>query len=149
DEGGRAPLPAPRYEEERDSPALEVLRHVVHAWEGVEPWVRYPEVFPQELHARTFLTLMAHPTVPEAIAAADPDVAELITRLATEETQAEPFDAVVRLLTEVARRQLAERRAALAADPDDLEQLRIMQWLTTIVDHLRDPATADGAADQL
>ena len=51
---------------------------------------------------------MAHPTVQEAIDAADPGVADLIGRLATEELQTEPFDAVARLLTEWARQEVAE-----------------------------------------
>lgn len=144
-----APLPAPRYEEERDSPELEVLRHVVHRWDGVEPWVRYPELFSTDLHARAFLALMAHPTVPEAIDAADPDVAELLTRLATEEAQADPFDAVVRLLTELARREIAALRVQIAAQPDDLEPLRLQHWLTQVIDQLRDPKSAGAAADQL
>lgn len=145
----RAPLPAPRLEEERDSPELEVLRQVVHAWEDVEPWIRYPELFRSELNARTFLALMAQPTVPEAIAAADPDVAELLTRLATEERQAEPFDAVVRMLTELARREIADLRLQVAASPDDLTPLRTQHWLTALVDRLRDPSTAREAAEQL
>ena len=61
-----------------------------------------------DLHAAAFRILMAHATVQEAIDAADPGVADLIGRLATEELQAEPFDAVVRLLTEWARQEVAE-----------------------------------------
>ena len=79
----------PRAAEERDGPELEVLRHVVHDWESVEPWVRYEELFRSDLHAATFRVLMAHPTVQEAIDAADPGVADLIGRLATEEMQTE------------------------------------------------------------
>ena len=52
---------------------------------AVEPWIRYEELFRSDLHAATFRVLMAHPTVQEAIDAADPGVAELIGRLATEE----------------------------------------------------------------
>lgn len=141
--------PGPRHQDERDSPELEVLRQVVHHWDAVEPWVRYPELFGSDLHARTFLALMAQPTVPEAIEAADPEVAELLTRLATEEAQAAPFDAVVRMLTELARREIAALRLQVGARPDDLEPLRLQHWLTGIVDRLRDPATADGAAEQL
>ena len=90
----------PRVLDERDGPELEVLRHVVHDWPSVEPWIRYEELFLSDLHAAAFRVLMAHPTVQEAIEAADPGVADLLGRLATEEQQAEPFDAVVRLLTE-------------------------------------------------
>ena len=147
--GRRAPLPPPRHEDERDSPELEVLRHVVHDWPAVEPWVRYPELFGVDLHARAFLALMAHPTVPEAIDAGDPEVAELLTRLATEEAQAEPFDAVARMLTELARREISVLRVQVAARPEDVELLRTQHWLTGVVDRLRTPTTAGEAADQL
>jgi DNA primase len=146
---GRAPLPPARHEDERDSPELEVLRHVVHDWPAVEPWVRYPELFGVDLHARAFLALMAHPTVPEAIAGGDPEVAELLTRLATEEAQAQPFDAVARMLTELARREISALRVQVAARPEDVELLRLQHWLTGIVDQLRSPSTADAAAEQL
>jgi len=148
-DGRRVPRPGPRHQDERDSPELEVLRQVVHHWDAVEPWIRYPELFGSDLHARTFLALMAQPTVPQAIEAADPEVAELLTRLATEEAQAAPFDAVARMLTELARREIAALRLQVAARPDDLEPLRLQHWLTGIVDRLRDPGSADGAAEQL
>ncbi|MGV3760032.1 MAG: DNA primase, partial [Actinomycetota bacterium] len=148
-EGDRAPLPPARHEDERDSPELEVLRHVVHDWPRVEGWVRYPELFAVDLHARAFLALMAHPTVPEAIEGADPEVAELLTRLATEEAQADPFDAVVRMLTELARREISALRLQVGARPEDLELLRLQHWLTGIMDQLRDPKSAEQAAEQL
>jgi DNA primase len=140
---------APRLNEERDSPELEVLRHVVHAWEGVEPWVRYEELFVGDLHARAFRALMAHPTVPAAISTAEPAVAELLTRLATEELQTQPFDAVVRMLTETARSEVRLLRAEVAARPDDPELLRVQHWLTQTIDRLRDERSAGEAADQL
>ena len=65
-----------------------------------------------------FRALMAHPTVPEAIEAADPGVADLLARLAAEEVDSEPFDAVVRLLTERARHEVTgARRRGSAAEP--------------------------------
>jgi DNA primase len=133
----------------RDSPKLEVLRHVVHDWPAVEPWIRYPELFDDELTRRTFLALMEHATVPEAIDAADPEVADLLNRLATDELQASPFDAVVRFLTEVARREVRTLTAQVSVHPDDPELLRLQHWLTQTIDHLRDETTAGAAAEQL
>jgi DNA primase len=143
------PGPPPRLNEERDSPELEVLRHVVHAWEGVERWIAYEELFVDDLHARAFAELMAHPTVPGAIEAADPAVAELLTRLATEEVQTEPFDAVVRMLTETARSEVRLLRARVAAEPEDRELLRVQHWLTQTIDQLRDPHSSADAVEQL
>ena len=58
----------------------------------------------------------------------------------------QPFDAVVRLLTERARHEVTGLVVRVAADPD-LQKLQ--QWLTQIIDQLRDPDTADAAAEQL
>ena len=143
---GRAVRPSTG--DERDGPELEVLRHVVHAWDAVEPWVKYEELFRSELHAATFRILMAHATVQEAIEAADPGVADLIGRLATEELQTQPFDAVLRLLTEWARREVADLTLQAGGDSADalLEQVT---WLKLVAERLQDPATAAGAADEL
>ena len=143
------PAAPPRLNEERDNPELEVLRHVVHAWDGVEPWVHYPELFVGDLHVRAFAALMAHPTVPEAIAAADPAVAELLGRLATEEVQSKPFDAVVRMLTETARHEVRMLHAQIAAQPDDVELLRVQHWLSQTIDQLRDEHSSGEAVEQL
>ena len=98
---------------------------------------------------RTFLALMEHATVPEAIDAADPEVADLLNRLATDELQASPFDAVVRFLTEVGRREVRTLTAQVSVHPDDPELLRLQHWLTQTIDQLRDENTAGAAAEQL
>jgi DNA primase len=138
----------PRAAEERDGPEFEVLRHVVHGWDAVEPWIRYEEVFRSELHAAVFRILMAHPTVQEAIEAADPGVADLIGRLATEELQTDPFDAVTRLLTEWARQEVAELTLKARGD-DAVTLLEQVTWLKLVAERLRDPMSAGAAADEL
>jgi DNA primase len=152
-EGPRTPVegqPVPsrprRDDDERAGPELEVLRHVVHDWAAVEHWIRYEELFERDLHALAFRALMAHPTVTEAIDAADPRVAELLARLATEEVDSEAFDAVVRLLTERARHEVNALVPRVAAEP---ERQHDVQWLTLCIDRLRDPAAAAEAAEQL
>src|SRR3546814_2394576 len=92
---------------------------------------------------------MSHATVPEAIGAAEPEVAELITRLATEEAAPDPFDAVVRMLTETARREVASLAGAIAAEPEPADMMRLQHWLTRMVDQLRDPDSAHDAAEHL
>jgi DNA primase len=138
----------PRAAEERDGPELEVLRHVVHGWEAVEPWVRYEEVFRSELHAAAFRVLMAQPTVQEAIETADPGVADLIGRLATEELHTEPFDAVSRLLTEWARQEVGELTLKARGD-DAVGLLEQLTWLKLVAERLQDPSSAGAAADEL
>lgn len=139
----------PRVLDERDGPELEVLRYVIHDWAAVEPWILYEELFLSDLHAAAFRVLMAHPTVQEAIEAADPGVADLIGRLATEELQAEPFDAVVRLLTERARAEVAGLTARIGSAAEPAELMRQQSWLTMVIDRLRDPNAAVDAASEL
>jgi len=140
----------PRVLDERDGPELEVLRHVIHDWEAVEPWIRYEELFLSDLHAAAFRILMAHPTVQGAIEAADPGVADLLGRLATEEVDSEPFDdAVVRLLTERAGHEIAAAVARSSADPMNKDLLAQQLWLNRLVVQLRDPDAAAQAADEL
>jgi len=147
---GPAPPPVPRARADgRNSPELEVLRHVVHDWTAVEQWIRYADLFASDLNASAFMVLMAHATVPQAIEAADPGVADLLTRLATEEVDSKPFDAVVRLLTEVARREVGSLTVQVTARPDDVPLQRLQHWLSRIIDELRDPVAADAAAEQL
>jgi DNA primase len=138
----------PRATDERDGPELEVLRHVVHGWESVEPWVRYEELFRNELHGAVFRILMAHATVQEAIEAADPGVADLLGRLATEELHTEPFDAVTRLLTEWARQEVAELTLK-AQGEDAVTLLEQVTWLKLVAERLQDPDTSAEAADEL
>ena len=140
------PLQARRIAEERNGPELEVLRHVLHHWEEVEHWIRYEDLFESDLHAMAFRALMAHPTVPEAIEAADPGVADLLARLAAEEVDSDAFDAVVRLLTERARQEVTGMITRVASEPG---LQREQQWLTLCIDQLRDPSTAAVAAEQL
>jgi DNA primase len=137
-----------RAAHERDGPELEVLRHVVHGWEAVEPWIRYEEVFRSELHAATFRVLMDHPTVQASIEAADPGVADLIGRLATEELHTQPFDAVTRLLTEWARQEVADLTLKARGD-DAVVLLERVTWLKLVSERLQDPASAAAAADEL
>ena len=132
---------------ERESPELEVLRHVVHDWSGVEHWIRYEELFEDDVHALAFRALMAHPTVPEAIEAADPAVADLLARLAAEEVDSKPFeDAVVRLLTERVRHEVQGLALRVNAEPDLQQEI---YWLTQRMHELQDPSTAAEAAEQL
>jgi hypothetical protein len=135
-----------RDEVERDSPELEVLRHVLHDWPSVEHWIRYDDLFERDLHAMAFRALMAHPTVPEAIEAADAAVAELLARLAAEEVDSDPFDAVTRLLTERAKREAQSLVPRVNAEPELQAEV---QWLMQCQHQLSDPASAADAADQL
>ena len=91
---------------------------------------------------------MAHPTVQEAIEAADPGVADLIGRLATEELQTEAPDAVVRLLTEWARQEVAELTLKATGD-EAVALLEQVTWLKLVAERLQEPDAWASAADEL
>lgn len=70
----------------------------------------------------------------------------MLARLAAEEVDSEPFDAVVRLLTERARHEVTSLVPRVAAEPDLQHDV---QWLTWCIDQLRDQDAAADAAEQL
>jgi hypothetical protein len=95
-----------------------------------------------------FRILMAHPTVQEAIDVADPGVADLLGRLATDELQTTAFDAVTRLLTEWARVEVAELTLK-ARGEDATALLEQVTWLKLVAERLQDVDTGAAAADEL
>ncbi len=144
--GPRAPVPASAGTSrgvERDSPELEVLRHAVWRWDEVASWL-HESLFVDEVHAAALRALTTTETLRDAIDGADPQTAELLSRLGQEESDSPPFDAVVRLLTEAARCHV--RRLRVSEDRDEMQTLT---WLTARIDDLRDPVTAVVAAEQL
>lgn len=136
--------------DDRHGPALEVLAHVVHSWEDLDGWV-HEHLFTDPLHVEVFRELMAHPTVPEAIAAAPPDVADLLTRLATEDPSSEPFDALVRLLDVSTQARLAVMEATLATAACYEETLaeitRLKRWAVGL--RSSSAGSVNDAAEQL
>ncbi len=110
-------------------PGLEALRLAVHRPELVAD--RLEEVlFVDELQRRTFTVLASADDLQDAIAGADPDVADLLRRIAVEEllppdgNVADPIDAVVaQLLREAVRRPLADLQSEARADPSDRPDL--------------------------
>jgi DNA primase len=128
---------------ERDSPELEVLRHAVWRWEEVSSWLD-ESLFVDEVHAAAFRALSTTDTLREAIDGADPQTAELLGRLGQEESESEPFETVVRLITETARRHV--RRLSASEDRDEMQTA---YWLKSRMDELLDPVTAITAAEQL
>lgn len=138
-----------------EGPALEVLRHAMHNPEAVAPWLR-EEAFVDPLHRQVVQTLAeasaqdVKPTDTPS-AAASPELGDLLTRLVVDEPRSDPFDAVRRLLTEVARSELANLRLS-AASPDgpvEGEVLADSAFLSRCIDDLRSEDDARGAADRL
>jgi DNA primase len=91
---------------ERDNPELEALRHAIHDPVAVAPYLR-DMLFAGEDTLAAYRALAHAATFHDAVARADPEVAELLARLAVEETDSDPLDVVARLVEEAARREVA------------------------------------------
>ncbi|HZA75036.1 MAG TPA: DNA primase [Acidimicrobiales bacterium] len=133
---------------EREGPAVEVLRHAVHNPEAVSRWLA-GELFDDPMHVDAYQALLGSDTHAAALTTAPPPVAGLLARLLVEEPTSEPFDAVRRLLTEVARREIGTLRLVGATADDPARSLSELAFLTRAVDELRDPSAAAGSADRL
>jgi DNA primase len=141
--GGTGPRQA-----EQEGPAAEVLRHAIHDPEAVSRWLA-GELFDDPVQAAVYRALVDADTHADALAAAPPRAADLLARLLVEEPTSQPFDAVRRLLTEVARRRIGTLRLVGATTGDPAQALSELAFLNRAIDDLRDPNAAADAADRL
>jgi hypothetical protein len=133
---------------ERDTPEIEALRLAVHQPADVGPYLD-AALFADRLNAAAYLALVDADTLPEAIEGAHPQVAQLLSRLAVEETDAEPVDVVCRLVTEAVRRAVADLVAEARHADDPMPVLQTQHWLVGKLDELRDPHSRLAALEQL
>jgi hypothetical protein len=134
-----------------EGPALEVLRHAVHNSSEVVAWLR-PELFNDPAHRGALAALGQAPSISDAIAAAadeSPAAADLLARLAVDEPSSEPFDAVTRLLTEVARSQLTGLRFGVETADDPTEALNSSAFLVRCIEELRTRDASVAAGERL
>lgn len=90
------PVPARRRRTERDTAELEALKLMVHRREEVARLL-VPELFDDERCAAAYDVLARTEGLHGAVELAGPELAELLQRLAVEETEAEPIDVVALL----------------------------------------------------
>ena len=133
---------------QQEGPTAEVLRHAIHDPEAVSRWLA-GELFEDPVPGGVYKALLGADTHAAALAAAPPEVADLLARLLVEEPTSEPFDAVRRLLTEVARRRIRTLRLVGATSGDPAQALSELAFLNRAIDDLRDAGTAADAADRL
>jgi DNA primase len=131
-----------------EGPAAEVLRHAIHSPEAVSRWLA-DELFEDPVQAGVYRALLDAETHADALATAQSQIADLLARLLVEEPTSEPFDAVRRLLTEVARRRIGTLRLVSATSGDPAETLTELAFLNRAIDDLRDPRAAADSADRL
>ena len=145
-QGGAVPdtPTGPPRRAEASGPEVEALRLAVHRPEEVAD--RLEDVlFADEMHVAAFRSLAAASTLHEAIGSADPDVAQLLQRLAVEEAEEDVDDVLARLIDRGGQRALLElqREARAASVPE--EYAGVVSWLKLTLEQLREPRTRQEA----
>ena len=144
-----AERPGRARREERAGPEVEALRLAVHRPEEVAD--RLEEVlFADELTLAAFRALVSSATLHEAIERADPGAADLLQRLAVEDTDADPDDVVARLADRAAQRALRSLEAeARSSEDGGLVLAPTMAWVKLTVEAMREPQGRRDAAGLL
>jgi DNA primase len=126
-----------------DNPELEVLRHAIQSPAELASYLT-DDLFADERNLAVYRALAASATLHEALERADAGAAELLQRLAVEETDSDPFDALARLVSEAVRREMR----ALGAEARETGQVFEL-WQKRAVEQLQEPATRLDAVEQL
>jgi DNA primase len=126
----------------------EALLLAVHNREQMQ--ARLHEVlFVDELVAVAYRALMTTGSLHDALDVADPAAADLLQRLAVEESSEDVDNVVGRLAREAGVRALVELEAAARESDDPAAFAPAMGWLKLTVEELRDPGSAVDASDRL
>jgi hypothetical protein len=103
-------------------------------------------LFRSERHLIAFRSLAATNSVQEALATADPGASEVLLRLAVEETDSDPEEAVARLVQEAAEHA---RRDLVANADDPLAIAHESGEVKLAIEALLEPNTRRSAIEQL
>ncbi len=131
-------------------PELEALRLAVHRPEEVASRLER-NLFAHPLAGAAFDALSAAGTFHAAVEAANPQAAELLQRLAVEESDADPDDIMIRLVERATQRALRDLQAEMRqADPaDQADYAPTIAWLKLALETMRsdDVSRKDAAVD--
>jgi hypothetical protein len=145
--GGRVATPA-RAGRLPSGPELEALRLAVRRPEAVAE--RLDEtLFADELCRAVYQALASAATLHEAIAAAEPEAADLLQRLAVEDTEEDPDDVTIRLLERAGARVLADLQSEARSSAAPEEYAAVIGWLKLALEELRDPQSGGDAEARL
>jgi len=133
-----------------ESPEMELLRLLVAHPEEMEGWLEWiaDPLFTDEMALAAYRALAGATSVREAIERADPAAADLLQRLAVDDTDAEPHDVVFRLIQEAGRRAMQGLAQQASRQPETVDLAEIT-WLGQHIDAMNDPDTTVEAAEQL
>jgi DNA primase len=131
----------------RSGPELEALRLAVHRPEEVA--VRLERaLFSHPLAQVAFDSLSSATTLHQAIQGADPQTADLLQRLAVEESAADLDDVMILLVSRAGQRELGELQAEMRQAPaeDFASYSSTIAWVKIALEAMRDDDVAHRAA---
>ena len=133
-------------------PELEALRLAVHRPEEVASLLE-GVLFEHPIARSAFDVLSSSSTLHEAIEAADPQTADLLQRIAVEDSNAEPGDVMIRLVERAGHRALKELQSQMRqSDPAaQADFAPTIAWLKLTLESLRSddgPATGAGTTTE-
>jgi hypothetical protein len=149
DDGSEPPVAAPPERTRvRSGAEIEALRLLLQRPTEIAsdlgPWL-----FTEGPARRAYQAVADAGSLHDAIDEADPVVADLLTRLSVEESQAEPDDVVVRLVDSAATAVVAQMENEARQAEDPLDFVPALQWLKLNLDQLRGDEPAMDAVHQL
>jgi len=134
-----------------DGPETEALRVAIHRPEDVAGML-HDRLFRDPAHRDAYLVLEHGQPLHDAIDAASPDAADLLTRLAVEDSAADAVDVMAGLVRVWTDRQLARLNASMATGADHAEVAPLANWLGNqreLLSDSQDPADRRVAVEAL
>lgn len=119
-----------------DRSALMTLRLAVQRPEEVADLLD-EVLFEDEMHLRIYRALVGASTFREVLAKADPDVSEMLGRLAVEDADVEAVDAVARLVERAAARAMGSLEMQVRSADDPMVYQPRIAWLALRIEQLR------------
>ncbi|HTO01152.1 MAG TPA: DNA primase [Microthrixaceae bacterium] len=116
----------------------EALKMLIQHQEHVDQYLA-TEFFSHPTVREAYMLVSNSESLTEAIDQASPDVAQLLARLAVEQSEAEATDVLTRLATEVGRDVMAELESEARSSADPLSYAASITWLKLALDDLRSP----------
>jgi len=130
-------------------PEVEALKLAIHRPEEVALLLD-DVLFEHELHRAAFDALASSATLHEALEKADAGAAELLHRLAVEDSDADAEDVVARLADRAVTRVLHRLEGEARRSPDRFGELApTVSWLRLTAERLREPVTRSEAFEAL
>ncbi len=134
----------------QDSPEVSALRLLLQQPDDIGPWLDESLFFDDRIRS-AYRAVREAESVRDALDQTDPAAADLLHRLAAEQTEADVIDVVSRLLEESSRRRLRdlESQVGLGDSVDFARVAADIGWVKVRLEELREPATNLNAAEQL